>query len=458
MSRGWKQRRRRGYLPGIAGGLMLLATLAAAQEGTAALYTDAPKVVWGNKLEVATGEAFRGPWRMNDSDFRYLDDPTVAINEQGVVGVAWADQARQDIFFQAFAPDGSPRFEAPVNVSQSPRIFSWLPRLVMASGNLDKVYVLWQEIVFSGGSHGGEIFFARSSDGGRSFSEPLNLSNTPAGDGKGRLTRRFWHNGSLDLVLGQGGQLFAAWTEFEGALWVSRSTDGGQSFSPPLRVVGQGVGAPARGPSLAVDPAGVIYLAWAVGEDPAANIHFAKSTDQGASFSPPRPILISDAHADAPKIAVDGKGILHLVYAQSPAGPLQRYYIYYSRSSDGGRTFEQPREIAGPQTGLVSVHFPALSVDEANNLYVLWELYFSGVPHPRGLGFTYSGDGGLTFAPASVIPGSIPTGQGVNGSLQGLLMRKLAVNPAGAIAIVNSTFWHNERSQVWLLRGQAHGR
>jgi hypothetical protein len=39
-----------------------------------------------------------------------------------------------------------------------------------------------------------------------------------------------------------------------------------------------------------------------------------------------------------------------------------------------------------------------------------------------------------------------------------LLMRKLAVNAAGAMAIVNSTFWMNERSNVWLLRGQATGR
>jgi hypothetical protein len=46
----------------------------------------------------------------------------------------------------------------------------------------------------------------------------------------------------------------------------------------------------------------------------------------------------------------------------------------------------------------------------------------------------------------------------VSGSLQGLLMRKLAVDRAGAIAIVNSTFWPNQRSEVWLLRGRAGGR
>jgi hypothetical protein len=440
-------------------------------------------IVWDEKIEVATAEALRGPWRMNESDFRYVDDPAVAIDEQGVVGVTWVDQARKDVFFQAYGPDRRPCLEQPVNVSRSPRVFSWLPRLVMASpanvalplratpagdgrpgpaqgrsGCAGEVFILWQEIVFSGGSHGGETFFARSTDGGRSFSRPLNLSNSRAGDGKGRLARDYWHNGSLDLVMGPGGKLYAAWTEFEGALWVSRSSDRGVSFSPPLQVAGPGIGAPARGPSLAVDAAGVIHLAWAVGEDRAADIHFATSADHGRTFSVPRPIVRTAGHADAPKIAVDGNRTLHLVFAESPAGPLQRYHIYYSRSNDGGRSFEPPREISGPRIALASAHFPALGVDGRGHVYVIWEMLARRLPHPRGLGFTFSGDGGQTFAPPAVIPGSIPAGEGVNGSLQGLLMRKLAVDRSGALAIVNSSFWANQGSQVWLLRGQAGRR
>jgi hypothetical protein len=55
---------------------------------------------WENadRIEVAAGNAHRGPWRMNDSEFDYVDDPTVAMTNDGYVGVAWADQARQNIF------------------------------------------------------------------------------------------------------------------------------------------------------------------------------------------------------------------------------------------------------------------------------------------------------------------------------------------------------------------------
>ncbi len=42
--------------------------------------------------------------------------------------------------------------------------------------------------------------------------------------------------------------------------------------------------------------------------------------------------------------------------------------------------------------------------------------------------------------------------------LEGLLMRKLAVNRVGAVAVVNSTFKRNQTSHIWLFRGQAAGR
>jgi len=277
-------------------------------------------VTWEKRVEVASGGGYRGPWRMNASDFYFVDDPTVAIDQQGAVALAWVDQSRQDIFFQSFGPDGSKRLETPVNVSRSLGVFSWLPRMVVGPGDGSAVHVLWQEIVFSGGSHGGEIFFAHSTDGGRTFSKPINLSNSIPGDGKGRLTRRHWDNGSLDLALGPKGILYAAWTEYEGRLWFSRSTDGGATFAEPLHVNPGRDGVPARGPSLAVGAEGRVYLAWTVGEDAGADIHFAQSVDDGRSFGAPRTVLESDGHADAPKITVDAKGTVHLVYGESAPG------------------------------------------------------------------------------------------------------------------------------------------
>lgn len=410
-------------------------------------------IIWNEKIRIASGDAHRGPWRMNESDFRYVDDSTVDINDEGVIGIAWVDQSRKDIFFQAYEPDGKPKFKEPINISRSPAIFSWLPRIVISNGNADEIYILWQEIVFSGGTHGGEIFFARSHDGGKTFSEPINLSNTIAGDGKGRITTRYWHNGSLDIIMDTKGNIYVAWTEYEGKLWFSRSTDRGQRFSEPLHIAGNN-NLPARGPSLATCNNDIVYLVWTVGEDPAANIHFAKSVNSGNTFDKPMSLFESNGHADAPKIAVDSNGTVHIVYAESPAGPFQQYHIHYSRSFDKGNTFEESRQITGQvMEKYASMSFPSLSLDSQNNVYIMWELFPHRQGRPLGLGFAYSIDGGSTFLPPSIIPGTDAPALGSNGGLQGLLMRKLAVNAAGKIVIVNSTFKMNKSSHIWLIRG-----
>ena len=390
-------------------------------------------LVWLGSTVIAVGPAERGPWRMNESRYDYVDDPTVALDDRGEVAVAWVDQARKDVFFQRLSADGR-KVGQPVDVSRSPAVFSWLPRIAVDSGQ--RVFVLWQEIIFSGGSHGGDILFARSEDGGRSFTAPVNLSTSVAGDGKGRIDKDEWHNGSLDLALGADGALYVAWTEYEGAMWVRRSTDGGRTFSDRLRI---GDAKPARGPGLALGANGTVYLAWTVGAA-AADIRVVRSTDGGDSFGAPVIAERSKGYSDAPKLAVDAAGVLHLVHAE-------RQRILYSRSSDGARTFTAPRDISGGNAG-----FPALSLDGNGNLYVLWERFTDHPARPRGLALALSTDGGETFTAPVAVPRSAASGW--NGSSQGLLMRKLAVNQHGAFAIVNSSFEQGKRSRVWLMRGR----
>jgi hypothetical protein len=368
--------------------------------------------------EIAVGGGERGPWQQNDSRYDYVDDPAVALDEEGRAAVAWVDQGRKDVFFEG------------VNVSRSPATFSWLPRIALA-GN--RVFVLWQEIIFSGGSHGGDILFARSEDGGKTFSEPFNLSASAAGDGKGRITPDLWHNGSLDLALGPGGAVYAAWTEYEGALWFRRSTDGGVTFAQRVKIQDA---TPARAPSLAVTGR-TVHLAWTDGD-----IHVATSTNGGASFGEPVLATRSRAYTDAPRIALDATGTLHLAYAQDSR-------ILYTRSRDGGRTFEQARAISRPGGG-----FPALGIDGANRVYVTYELFPQRQQRPRGLGIVVSQDGGRIFSAPEPVPGSADPAGAPNGSFQGLLMQKLAVNRRGDVAVVNSSLEDGKRSRVWLMRAR----
>jgi len=411
------------------------------------------ELAWAEPVRVASGEAHAGRWRMNRSDFRYVDDPTVALFPDGDAGVAWVDQAAQTVLFQRFGPEGATRLGEPVDVSESPSIFSWLPR-VMVAGQ-DRVYLLWQEIVFSGGSHGGEIFFARSTDGGRSFAGPVNLSETTNGAGKGRLSGRYWHNGSLDLAAGPDGTLYAAWTEYEGPLRVRRAEDGGKRWSESVTVAGGADARPARGPALAVGPDGRVHLAWTVGEAADADIHYAFSDDGGRAWSDPRHPETTSGHADAPKLVVASDGTVHAAWMESPGGPLRSYRVRYAKLTTDDESFGAAKTLSSPvPDGYADTRFPYLAVDGEGNPYVVFELYGKGRQRGEGLAMTFSDDGGATFSDPTIVPRGGVQAVGTNGSRQGMLMDKLALSSDGEVVVVNSTFDEGNVSHVWLMRGR----
>lgn len=390
---------------------------------------------WEAPVDIATGPGEKGPWRQNDSRYDYVDDAGVAFAHDGGLALAWVDQKSKDVWLRRMAASG--RAGAPVNVSRSPSTFSWLPRIAADPSRPGRLCVLWQEIIFSGGSHGGDILFACAGDGGTAFSTPRNLSDSAGGDGKGRLDRRTWSNGSLDLAIGADGTVFAAWTEYHGALWLSRSADGGASFSKPRRIAGDNK-RPARAPALAVGPGRTVHLAWTVGEDPHAAIRVARSIDKGASFGAPLLVGGGDGAADAPRLAAGGGGSLHLAYAQGGA-------VRYTRAAPGAG-FDPVRTLSSPGAA-----YPALAGDGRSTLVVAWE-NMDKAGRAQALGIAVSRDAGRRFSAPETVPGSAAPPGGSSGSQQGLLGAKLAVGRDGRIALVNSSLVPGQRSRVWLMR------
>jgi len=155
----------------------------------------------------------------------------------------------------------------------------------------------------------------------------------------------------------------------------------------------------------------------------------------GAAFAAPRRLTRSRGYTDAPRLALDPRGTLHLVYAES------RQVMY--RNADDAKA----RPISRPGAG-----FPAIGTDANGGVYVTYELFPRDEERPRGMGIAVSRDGGRSFSAPETIPGSADAQGAPNGSFQGLLMQKLAVNRHGELAVVNSSLKDGERSRVWLLR------
>lgn len=417
--------------------LLAAVTLAGCSSGRQPAKTRG-SIAWHEPIELAEGGGQRGEWRQNESDYDHVDDGSVVFADGGMLA-AWVDHRVKDVFVQRIAKDGTRG--AVVNVSRTPEVFSWLPRLAVSG---DDVFVLWQEIVFSGGTHGGEAYFARSRDGGATFEPAQNLSRSKNGDGKGRIDAKTWHNGSFDLHVAGDGTIYAAWTEYDGPLWIVRSRDRGASFTEPARI--DGGKQPARAPVIASDHTGRSLVAWTVGTDPGADLWLAVG-DRDGSFAAPVRVVRTRGYSDAPKLAIDDAGVVHLAWAESTRGPFDPFAIWYARSRDGGKTFEKARVLSTPVLAGSSA-FPMLAVD-GDEVVVSWELGTQA----RGLALTYSRDGGTSFAPPERVAGSTPPDGGIHGSHQGKLMEKLALRD-GKVAIANSALAPGKGSRVWLVRGE----
>jgi hypothetical protein len=148
-------------------------------------------------------------------------------------------------------------------------------------------------------------------------------------------------DGNVNMVYGLGDK----------ALFV-RSADDGRSFSEPVAVNSTGkvqLTMGERGPKLALGRNGSIHVIWMDRWSPGAQVHakYARSTDGGKTFSEPRQ-LSSKAMLDGATIAADGKG--NVIAFWHTFDPPQKeikdgHWIYLARSTDDGETFAAPERL-----------------------------------------------------------------------------------------------------------------
>ncbi|MFU8833449.1 MAG: sialidase family protein, partial [Wenzhouxiangella sp.] len=247
-------------------------------------------------------------------------------------------------------------------------------------------------------------------------------------------------------------RVWVAWTEYEGELRLARSEDGGKRFEPALHISGSAE-QPTRAPALVMLADERIVMAWTYGEESDADVQLAVSIDHGASFEVLGPALRREGHADAPHLATDEQGGVHLVFAESPSGPGGPARLVYVRSDDD-LVFTAPR-ILPDLTGSDQIHagFPQL-LTSGSNLVVNWEILHSRSRRSLGMGMIHSDDLGESFGQPQMVPGTEAPDGGISGGLQGLLMRKTAVGTDGQLLFGHSHFVPDQRSEVLLLRGQ----
>lgn len=200
----------------------------------------------------------------------------------------------------------------------------------------------------------------------------------------------------------------------------------------------------AQAPEIAVGPDGSIHLVWidelvSGSADPqsgghshitANNVHYARSTDGGKTFSVPVQINVKNGDVwgfsvSKPRIAVGRNGTIHVFYSGNDVNPYNgkpEAVALYTRSIDGGVTFTTPQKLneMGKTDGSEFVHgglthmhvFGTLAVDSRGNVYTMWldSRDMNGAGECCKIFMAVSRDDGATFerdreiAPADTCP------------------------------------------------------
>jgi hypothetical protein len=321
----------------------------------------------------------------------------------------------------------------------------------------DHLVAAWQQDRWREAGADG-LVAAVSRDGGRSWTtRPIPFTRCGAGGGIGgdydRATDPWLAFSADGATVYQIGLAFDASRTGRKAILVSRSTDGGLTWSAPHPLTEEAsLDLVLDKPSITADPVdpGRVYAVWdrltaVTSNDPALQTGpawFSGSPDGGATWTPP--VVVHDPGADAQTIASqilvlpDGTLVDVFVRITRASSDAPSFDLMSSRSPDHGVTWlapvlvqaMQPGRPTDPRTGhLIRTGdvVPSSAVDPATGaIHVVWEDARFSAGARKGIVRATSMDGGLTWsAPAQV-----------NGAPQAVAFRPaLAVGSGGTLAV-----------------------
>jgi hypothetical protein len=179
------------------------------------------------------------------------------------------------------------------------------PIIVQPDGTLDVLYLGHPTDPSTHALSPGSIYFTRSFDDGQTWSQPLQV-----GPSAGTVELATWWI-EPRIATDQAGNLYATWatqTATTDIGWLAYSTNGGSTWSAPIRVT------PDQGKSTEILEAvgvrpGVAYVAWQTSAAPQGYATFVRPFSIDRGWLAPAPTQVSTQYGDPAKWPGDTFGI-----------------------------------------------------------------------------------------------------------------------------------------------------
>lgn len=249
----------------------------------------------------------------------------------------------------------------------------------------------------------GHVLFSRSEDEGRTFSEPVAVTPEPErldANGEARPKVAIGPGGEVLVSWTRRGEAL-----YTGDIRFARSTDGGRTFSRPTTINDDGLPIGHRFDSLGVAPDGTVVIAWidkrdlerAIAADQpyaGAAVYVATSRDAGATFSTNRKVRDHSCECCRIAMAFDADSTPVLFWRHVLPGGIRDHVV---ARLDGAGTPEPAR--VGQENWQIDAcphHGPALAIAPGGRHHFAW---FTGADSTgEGVRHAYSDDGGRTVS------------------------------------------------------------
>ncbi len=301
--------------------------------------------------------------------YRYAEEPVVAVNPRhrstvvvAAIGGPSVGKSYPVGFFSSY--DRGRTFIARPTPLPSPYSYAADPSIGFATnGTVFASYLVESPTYCNGPAGSGGIIVAASRNNGKTFRPPT-VVDVNASDDKPYM--------AVESVPGRLSHIFVAWTRSGNRqqIVLSRSTDGGVSFSAPQVLAESPLS--ENGAFPVVGPRGHVYVFWSALDEPSndtltgkGQILMSSSSNDGASFGPGR--SIAGPFTSVPRM-VDPERLRSITYPSATVARDGRLYVTWaevsrelshavvtsnimlSSSADFGKRWKKPMPVNDVQT------------------------------------------------------------------------------------------------------------